>query len=170
MKKLLVIVDMQNDFVDGSLGTEEARAIVPRVAALAKEYQAGGDDIVFTLDTHGENYLDTLEGKKLPVVHCVKGTYGWELVSQLKDVPGPGFEKNGFGSMGLAHFVSGKEYQEITLVGLCTDICVISNAMLIKSVLTDTPVKVMADCCAGVTPKSHETALEAMKMCQIEIG
>lgn len=169
MKKLLVVVDMQKDFIDGSLGSGEAAAIVENVKRRIEEYEKNGDEVVFTLDTHGENYLETQEGKKLPVKHCIRGTEGWELDERLKDYPGRRFEKNTFGSTALAHYVSGGDYDAIELVGLCTDICVISNALLIKAALPETPVLVDASCCAGVTPESHKNALEAMKLCQVEV-
>lgn len=168
-KRLLIVVDMQNDFIDGSLGTPEAQAIVPAVKARIKEYLAEEQDVVFTLDTHYENYMETLEGKNLPVLHCQKGTQGWELSPELAGYPGKRFEKPTFGSMELAGYLKEKEYDSIELLGLCTDICVISNAMLAKAVLPGTPVSVNAACCAGVTPESHENALKAMGMCQIEI-
>lgn len=169
MKKLLVVVDMQNDFIDGSLGTKEAREIVPAVKAKIEQYEAEEGEVVFTMDTHFENYLDTLEGRNLPVKHCIEQTTGWELCPALSSHEGKRFKKTTFGSMELADYVKKKEYSSIELVGLCTDICVISNALLIKAALPGTPVVVDSACCAGVTPKSHNTALEAMKMCQIEI-
>lgn len=169
MKRLLIVVDMQKDFIDGSLGTMEAVSIVPNVKRKIEEYQAAGDEVIFTLDTHRENYLDSQEGKKLPVVHCVKETAGWELDDSLKDIQGKRFEKSTFGSVSLGEYVKEKEYKSIELVGLCTDICVISNALLVKAFLPETPVLVDSSCCAGVTVKSHENALEAMKMCQIQV-
>lgn len=168
-KKLLIVVDMQNDFIDGSLGTPEAQAIVPAVKKRIEEYLAEEQDVVFTLDTHYENYMETLEGKNLPVPHCQKGTKGWELSPELSGYPGKRFEKSTFGSMELVGYLKEKEYDSIELLGLCTDICVISNAMLVKAVLPGTPVSVNAACSAGVTPESHENALKAMGMCQIEI-
>lgn len=168
-KRLLIVVDMQNDFIDGSLGTAEAQAIVPWVKKRIEEYLAEEQDVVFTLDTHYENYMETLEGKSLPVLHCLKGTDGWKLAPSLADFPGKRFEKPTFGSVELARYVQTKEYDSIELLGLCTDICVISNAMLMKAVLPGTPVSVNAACSAGVTPESHENALKAMKMCQIEV-
>lgn len=175
--KILVVVDMQNDFIDGALGTREAQAVVPEVI---KKIQAFEGRVIFTRDTHEENYMDTQEGKNLPVVHCVRGTKGWELHLQIdalrKEEP---VDKPTFGSTALGSLLleqdnelkekGGKGIEEITLIGLCTDICVISNAMLIKSFLPEVPVVVDAKCCAGVTPESHENALEAMKMCQIQI-
>lgn len=169
MKKLLVVVDMQNDFINGSLGTEEAGGIVPFVKDRVEEYTRERQEIVFTMDTHYDNYLETPEGKKLPVKHCIKGTEGWNLCPQLAGYEGRRFEKVTFGCMELAEYVRNREYISIELVGLCTDICVISNALLLKAVLPGTPISVRASCCAGVTPESHRNALQAMEMCQIDI-
>lgn len=168
-RKLLVVVDMQKDFIDGSLGTPEAQAIVPAVKKRIEEYVAEGQDVVFTLDTHYENYMETLEGKNLPVMHCQKGSEGWQLAEGLENYPGKRFEKPTFGCVELARYVQAVEYERIELLGLCTDICVIANALLLKSVLPGTPIAVNEACCAGVTPESHENALKAMKMCQVEI-
>lgn len=170
MKRLLVVVDMQKDFIDGSLGTKEAQAIVPAVRDKVVTYQAEGWDVAFTLDTHEEHYLDTQEGKKLPVRHCIAETDGRELCEELGDFKGRYFEKNTFGSMELAQWAAKKGYEEIELVGLCTDICVISNTLLLKAALPEARIRVDAGCCAGVTPESHKNALEAMKMCQIEVN
>lgn len=169
MKRLLVVVDMQRDFIDGSLGTKEAQEIVPNVAEKIKEYQNAGDQVVFTFDTHYENYLETQEGKRLPVKHCIKGTEGWELDKALQDFKGKYFEKPSFGSRELAQWAEKGDFSSIELVGLCTDICVISNALLLKAYLPETPVSIDASCCAGVSPESHNNALEAMKMCQIDV-
>ena len=169
MKKLLVVIDMQNDFVDGSLGTEEAMKIVPEVQARIEQHKSEGQEVVFTMDTHYDNYLETLEGKNLPVEHCKKETEGWQLCSPLSGYEGKRFEKPTFGSVELAAYARDKDYDSIELVGLCTDICVISNALLLKAVLPGTPIRVRAAFCAGVTPESHRNALEAMKMCQIEV-
>ena len=168
MKKLLVVVDMQKDFIDGALGTTEAQEIVEKVKEKIENFNG---DVVFTLDTHAEIYLDTQEGKNLPVKHCIKGTAGWELDENLKELAQGRriFEKPTFGSVELAEYVASKDYTEVELIGLCTDICVISNAMLIKAFLPEVKVAVDAVCCAGVTPKSHNNALSAMAMCQIEI-
>ena len=170
MMKEALIVDMQNDFIDGSLGTVEAQQIVSNVITKIKCFTG---DLYYTRDTHTENYLNTQEGKKLPVVHCVKNTFGWEI---QKDVWEAGADKNPvvidkltFGSIELAQLLSKKQYEQITLIGLCTDICVISNALNIKAFLWETPIIVDANCCAGVTPDSHHQALNAMKMCQIDI-
>ena len=171
MNKLLVIVDMQIDFVTGALGTAEARAIVPNAVRKVKEELEAGSTLVFTKDTHGGNYLNTQEGKKLPVIHCVKGSEGWELIPELRPFAKDRaiMEKGTFGSSALAHFAAKNQFDEIELIGLCTDICVISNAMLLKASCPETTIRVCKTCCAGVTPESHNNALEAMKMCQIEI-
>lgn len=169
MKKLLVVVDMQKDFINGSLGTREAAKIVSKVRDKIEEYVSQGQEVVFTLDTHFENYLDTQEGKKLPVKHCIKGTDGWKLWGELESFKGKRFEKGTFGSVECGEYAARGEYDSVELVGLCTDICVISNAMVIKAMAPETAVMVDQDCCAGVTPESHKNALEAMKMCQIEI-
>lgn len=169
MKKLLAVIDMQKDFIDGSLGTKEAVAIVDKVKARIEQATANGEMVVFTKDTHTADYMNTQEGRKLPVKHCIKPEEGWMLDKALQkfedkyDV----LEKPTFGSLKLAEM--GKDYDEVTLIGLCTDICVISNAMLLKAYYPEMTVRVEADCCAGVTPASHNNALEAMKMCQIEV-
>ena len=171
MSKLLVVVDMQNDFVTGALGTKEAEAIVNKVEEKIVKELSEETAVVFTKDTHNKNYLSTQEGKKLPVEHCIKGTDGWKLVPQLEDyaLACPIIEKNTFGSVELAKFVEHNSFDEIEIIGLCTDICVISNALLLKAIVPETRISVSAQCCAGVTPETHENALEAMKMCQIEI-
>ena len=173
MKHFLVVVDIQNDFVDGALGSAEAVAIVENAAKKIREFEG---DIFVTFDTHGENYLDTAEGAKLPVPHCIKGTFGWELNSAVADaLLGKGYisvEKPTFGSMELPRLVkdaAGGDELAITVIGLCTDICVISNALCLKARLWETPISVCKECCAGVTPASHANALEAMKLCQITV-
>lgn len=167
MKKLLVIVDMQNDFVDGVLANEAAKKIVKKIKKYAESFDG---DIIFTQDTHTKNYMETQEGEKLPVPHCIKNTKGWNIVDELKDIPGRRFYKPTFGSMELAKVIR-KEYAdaEIYFVGTCTGICVISNAMMAKAFAPEARVKVIDKLCACVTPESHKTAIEAMKMCQIEI-
>lgn len=180
--KVLVVVDMQNDFIDGALGTKEAEAIVPKVVEKIRNFDG---QIYFTKDTHGEDYMDTQEGKNLPVPHCIKGTKGWEYAPQIMELArGPAFEKGTFGSLELGRAIqaldrelkagngSGEEsgVESVTLVGLCTDICVISNALVIKAHVPEIPVIVDAACCAGVTPESHRQALKAMKMCQIQVA
>lgn len=169
--KLLVVVDMQNDFVSGVLGTKEAAAIVPNVVKKVAEAAEAGDDIIFTQDTHGENYMETQEGRNLPVPHCARGTEGWQIIPELRDYAAsrPCVEKPAFGSTDLAHLAAQKGYDEIELVGVCTDICVISNAMLLKAALPEAVISVDAACCAGVTPESHQTALAAMRACQIQV-
>ncbi len=172
MRKILLVIDMQRDFVDGALGTPEAQAIVDRVAAEIKKYPT--ENVIATRDTHPDNYLDTQEGRNLPVVHCVKGTEGWQLNEKVAAALGGAriIDKPTFGSVELARTLAAmaeKEPLDVTLVGLCTDICVVSNALLVKAFLPETPVSVIADACAGVTPESHAAALQTMKMCQIRI-
>ncbi len=175
--KTLIVVDMQNDFIDGALGTPEARAIVPNVKKKIEEYkQRMGDEIIFTRDTHYNNYMETLEGKNLPVKHCIRDTYGWQIHDEVKPRHNPNLcfdreivvDKVAFGKFDLPGYVRGFT-DSIELVGLCTDICVISNAMILKAYFPEIPIIVDTSCCAGVTPESHKNALEAMKMCQIEI-
>lgn len=165
MKKTLIVIDMQNDFIDGSLGTDEAVKIVPNVRKKIEEYRKNGDEIIFTRDTHGENYLDTPEGKKLPVVHCVKGTHGWQIADEL-DIPNAvHIDKPSFGYTRWDKF----GFEKIELVGLCTDICVVSNALILKALFPNSEISVDSNCCAGVTPETHNAALETMKMCQIDV-
>ncbi len=165
MKNTLIVVDMQNDFIDMALGTKEAIAIVPNVKAKIKQYIDSGDEIIFTRDTHSENYLDTPEGKKLPVPHCIRGTKGWEIADGLyiegcKIIDKPNF--------GWPHW-SEETLENVELIGLCTDICVVSNALIIKAAFPNANVKVDSSCCAGVTPESHNAALTTMQMCQIDV-
>lgn len=175
MKKILVVVDMQNDFIDGSLGTKEAEAIVDNVVAKIKEYPR--DCVYATRDTHQEDYLQTQEGANLPVVHCIEGTHGWEINDKVKEALGGAvvMNKPTFGSMELADMMVmeffGHEASEceVELVGLCTDICVVSNAMLLKARLPEVKISVDAACCAGVTSESHNAALKTMQMCQIAV-
>ena len=166
--KFLIVVDMQNDFISGSLGSGAAQEIVQRVADKVKSY-AGR--VIFTRDTHDAAYLTTQEGKKLPVMHCVKDTEGWQICDALKPYAKEVVDKITFGSVSLPDILekAGELIEEIELCGLCTDICVISNAMLLKAHFPETVIKVDASCCAGVTPESHETALDAMQAVQIEI-
>ena len=170
MRRILVVVDMQNDFIDGALGTPEALAIVPAVKALLNSFDG---EIIFTRDTHTEDYLATREGRHLPVPHCVKGTVGHEISSELSTEGAVIFDKPTFGSTELQAYIAeenGRQtIDEIVLAGLCTDICVISNAMLLKATLPECEVAVVAEACAGVTPESHANALSAMKMCQITV-
>ena len=203
-KKILIVIDMQKDFIDGSLGTPEAQAIVENVVGLIDGFDG---EVLYTLDTHFENYMDTLEGKKLPVMHCIRGTEGWQaeprVLAALKRKNAKCFEKPTFGSYELVDYVYGAVYggavavdesagetggknggavstdrltggkpesaAEITLAGLCTDICVASNAILLRAKLPDTVIRVKADCCAGVTPASHQAALTTLAMCQMDI-
>lgn len=174
MSSILVVVDMQNDFVSGVLGTNEAVAIVPKVVSKIKEFEG---KIIYTKDTHNTWYLESQEGKNLPVVHCMEGTEGWELVPEIKrlqeEAESPVFLKPTFGSVNLSEYLkelSAREtIDEIQLIGVCTDICVISNAMIIKAYLPEVKIVVDSACCAGVTKESHETAINAMRACQIEI-
>ena len=170
MQRILVVVDMQNDFIDGALGTPEAQAIVPFVKEKIKSFDGR---IIFTRDTHQNDYLQTQEGAKLPVPHCIEGTSGWDISPELKGFAKEIIDKPTFGSTKLAELLLEADAQcpieEIELVGLCTDICVISNAMLLKASLLKTEITVDSTCCAGVTPQSHQNALEAMKMCQINV-
>lgn len=171
MQDILIVVDMQNDFIDGALGTSEAVAIVSKVAEKVKGFKG---TVIFTRDTHGENYMQTQEGRNLPVPHCIKGSHGWEVCPALEPLrTGLTIDKPTFGSAELGRLILELDAKEpvgsITLVGLCTDICVISNAMIAKAFLPEVPVTVDAACCAGVTPESHRNALNAMKMCQVRI-
>ena len=175
-KKFLIVVDMQKDFIDGSLGTGEARAIVPAAAERIRACRAAGNTVIATLDTHEENYLDTAEGKKLPVKHCIRGTAGWRLNETIEAALGGDalrVEKPTFGSVllpGIIRGLCGGEAPDgIELMGLCTDICVVSNALLLKAAFPETPMTIHADCCAGVTPDKHLAALETMRSCQIDV-
>lgn len=169
MKRLLIVVDMQKDFVNGSLGTKEAEAIVENVRVKIEKCKAEGWEIVFTRDTHPENYLDTQEGKNLPVVHCVKGTEGWEIIPELRLYVEKVIDKPTFGSTELVDYVENEQVESVELIGLCTDICVVSNALLLKANYPELPIAVDASCCAGVTVESHEAAITTMKMCQIHV-
>ena len=170
--KTLIVIDMQKDFIDGSLGTKEAVGIVDNVKKKIEEYLKNGDEVIFTRDTHQENYMDTNEGRHLPVIHCIEETEGWEIRPELIDAvkkSGSGnvtiINKPSFGYTGWGDF----EFEEIELVGLCTDICVVSNALILKALFPEIKISVNAAACAGVTPESHNAALTTMKMCQIEI-
>ena len=173
MKRFLVAVDLQKDFVDGALCTNEAQAIVPNAVKKIKSFDG---KIFVTFDTHSENYLSTAEGKKLPVTHCVKGTDGWQLNEDIqKALDGKDYisvEKPTFGLVDLPGLIekeaNGEEF-EIELIGLCTDICVVSNALLLKANFPEAPIAVDSSCCAGVTPQAHKSALDTMKSCQIDI-
>lgn len=175
MERYLIVIDMQKDFIDGSLGSDMAQAIVPAVAAKIGQYEP--DHIFATRDTHQKDYLNTLEGKKLPVVHCIQGTAGWEIAPEIQAAMPEAriIDKPTFGSEKLADEMeklwkaAGGE-MEIEILGLCTDICVVSNALLLRARLPQTVIRVDPACCAGVTKESHEAALLTMKMCQIDVG
>ncbi|NLC25934.1 MAG: cysteine hydrolase [Fastidiosipila sp.] len=172
MQDLLFVVDMQNDFIDGSLGTKEAEAILPRVREVIDSYPP--DKVYFTRDTHQKNYLETQEGRKLPVPHCIKDTEGWQIEDSLeKRRQTEAIDKGSFGSMELARLLAElnqeEEIRSLRFVGLCTDICVISNSLIAKAAIPEAEVIVDASACAGVTPDQHQTALDAMKACQITI-
>ena len=166
--KILVVVDMQRDFIDGALGTPEAVKIVPYVKNLIENFDG---KVFFTRDTHFANYMDTQEGKNLPVPHCIQNTPGWEIHPALDALrKTPAIDKVTFGSSALPQVLAQEEdIQSITFVGLCTDICVISNVMITKAFFPEIPLIVDAQACAGVTPESHENALAAMKMCQVTV-
>ncbi len=165
MKRTLIVVDMQNDFIDGSLGTKEAHAIVENVKKKIEEYRANGDEIIFTRDTHQADYLQTPEGKELPVEHCIEGTHGWKIAEGIDFPDCLHIDKPTFGWTKWNQY----DFETIELVGLCTDICVVSNALILKAYFPEAEISVDASCCAGVTPESHEAALTTMKMCQIQI-
>lgn len=171
-QRVLVVIDMQNDFITGSLGTKEAQAIVEKVCRKIQDFDG---EVLFTLDTHGPDYLETQEGRLLPVAHCIKGTPGWELEPRVralcKTTP---IEKPTFGSTGLADVLQAKHIyggglDEVVFVGLCTDICVVSNALLVKARLPEVPLTVDASCCAGVTPEAHQHALAVLRSCLINV-
>ena len=165
MKKTLIVIDMQNDFIDMALGTPEAVAIVPRVKAKIEACRAAGYEILYTRDTHESDYLSTPEGQKLPVPHCIRGSKGWEIADGLY-VPGCRIiDKPNFG---WPHW-DREALEDVELIGLCTDICVVSNALILKAAFPDAAIRVDAACCAGVTPESHEAALTTMQMCQIDV-
>ena len=174
MKKILVVIDMQNDFIDGALGTPEAAAIVENVKAKILSYPK--ENVFATRDTHHQYYMDTQEGRNLPVPHCIRGTDGWQIRPEIAELifPDHVVDKPTFGSTQLAKLMEVLERREedgieIELVGLCTDICVVSNALLLKASMPETPISCDASCCAGVTPAKHEAALETMRSCQIKI-
>lgn len=171
MKKVLLVIDMQVDFVSGSLGSAQAQRIVPAVKEKIETYRAEGNAVIFTRDTHTENYLETQEGKRLPVVHCVAGTQGHVIISELDVKNDPIFDKISFGSLELAAYLAQQypDAQEIELCGLCSDICVVSNALILKARFPETTVTVDAGCCAGVTEESHQAALLTMRMCQVNM-
>ena len=179
-QKILVVVDMQYDFVYGSLGTDEAKAILQKVIDKITNYDGL---VVYTRDTHEDDYLDTLEGKKLPVVHCLEGTHGWEIITEVlnagsfkrpqKDLSWI-YDKPKFGCIDLAKDIQNKLFLEqddleIELIGLCTDICVVTNALLLRAYMPEVPITVDSSCCAGVTKETHDAALKTMQMCQIDV-
>ena len=167
--KVLIVVDMQRDFIDGSLGTAEAKAIVPCVIEKIKKYEESADLVVYTKDTHQNDYLTTREGRMLPVEHCIKGTSGHEIPDEILRAHTSVIEKPTFGSYELVDYLASINFSEVELIGLCTDICVVSNAMLIKARFPEKEVSVDSSCCAGVTPETHNAALTTMKMCQINV-
>ena len=175
MKKYLIVVDMQNDFIDGSLGTKEAQAIIPNAVKKIREFDG---EVIATMDTHFENYMDTQEGKFLPVKHCIIHTDGWEINKDIDEALRArdsmlAVQKNAFGSVKLPKLIkkdAGKEPFEIELIGLCTDICVISNALILKASFPEIPISVDPSCCAGVTPALHDAALATMRSCQIVVN
>lgn len=172
MRKILIVIDMQNDFIDAALGTKEAVSIVENVKEKIRSFPV--EDVIATMDTHGEDYMQTQEGKNLPVMHCIRGTDGWKIRPDIAELLTGAkiYEKPTFGSTALAadlKEVSEKEEIELELVGLCTDICVVSNALLLKAAMPEVKISVDAACCAGVTPQKHLAALETMRSCQIEV-
>ena len=169
MKKLLIVIDMQNDFITGTLSSPQAETIIPAVSTKIDAYKRRGDDILFTRDTHYNNYLETQEGAYLPVIHCVEGTEGHMITNKLNTGGCGILDKPTFGSLELAKQVAEGRYEEIELCGLCTDICVVSNALILKAQLPETKIIVDPRCCAGVTQESHKAALLTMKMCQVTV-
>ena len=169
MKEILVVVDMQKDFLTGALGNADTAAVTEKVAKKIKAERERGVEVIFTRDTHQENYLSTQEGKRLPVVHCIENTEGWQIEDGLYLLGEKVFDKPTFGSIELAEYIRDKKYEKVTLVGVCTDICVVSNALLIKAYCPEITVAVDKECCAGVTRESHEAALKTMSACQVEV-
>ena len=172
MRKILIVIDMQNDFIDMALGTKEAVAVVDEVKKKIRSYSV--KDVMATMDTHEENYLKTQEGELLPVEHCIRGTVGWQLHPEIAPLLDGAeiYEKPGFGSVRLAQdlkALSGTEEIELELIGLCTDICVVVNAFLFKAFMPEVKITVDSACCAGVTPEKHLAALETMRSCQINV-
>lgn len=170
MSKYLIVVDVQKDFVDGALGTPEAQAIIPRVKEKIAECRANGGKIIFTRDTHQKNYLETNEGKHLPVEHCIEGTDGWQIYEGLTESDSVILNKPTFGYLGWIKYIEDSADLEIELIGLCTDICVASNALILKATFPEAVVSVDSTACAGVTPASHEASLNTMRMCQVEVA
>jgi nicotinamidase-related amidase len=174
MKKALVVIDMQNDFIDGALGSPQAQAIVPNVIEKIKNHRENGGAIIFTRDTHHQNYLQTQEGQNLPVPHCIEGTPGWQIADAVASVAHlPScliFDKGCFGSLELAQYLRKESYDEIELIGLVSSICVVSNALLIKAHAPETKIIVDAACTAGVTDEDHKASLCVMKMCHVHLS
>lgn len=166
MMNTLIVIDMQNDFVTGSLGTKEAQAIVPNIRKKIQEYIDRGDQVFFTRDTHSKNYLKTQEGEKLPVKHCMKNSVGWEIIDGLNTDGSLIINKSQFG---FPYWYQYDLRGDIEIAGVCTDICVVSNALIIKAQFPEKEVTVDASCCAGVTPELHEAALNVMRSCQINV-
>ena len=172
MRKILIVIDMQNDFIDAALGTKEAAAIVDSVKEKIRSYPS--ENVIATMDTHQENYMETQEGQNLPVIHCIKGTDGWRIRPDIAELLKAAkiYEKPTFGSTAMAadlKALSEKEEIDLELIGLCTDICVVSNALLLKATMPEVKISVDASCCAGVTPKKHIAALETLRSCQIHV-
>lgn len=164
--KTLIVIDMQNDFIDGALANPDAQAIVGNVKAKIDEYIANGDEVIYTRDTHQENYMETNEGKYLPVPHCIEGTDGWQIKDGLYVEGCKVINKPTFGYLGWNEF----NFEEVELIGVCTDICVVSNAMILKATFPEIKVSVDASCCAGVSVATHEASLNTMKCCQVEVN
>ena len=172
MKKLLIVVDYQKDFVDGSLGFDDAKKLDDYISYLIDSYHKNNDDVLFTFDTHHDNYLKTQEGQHLPVVHCLENSEGWKLYGHVSEKIKPEDKcmyKPGFGSLELGNYLHDKSYQQITLVGIVSNICVISNALLLRAALYNTTINVVEKACAGVTKEKHLAALETMRSCQINV-
>lgn len=174
MEKYLVVIDMQNDFVSGALGTPEAQAIVPHVVQRIEDALTEGRNVVFTQDTHAPNYLHTHEGQLLPVPHCIEGTEGWQLSRDVAPYAGTTLKKPTFGCLALVDLLGqvstdDEHNLDLSLVGLCTDICVVSNALLLRAHFPEATIRVYADSAAGTTPARHEAALDVMRSCQIDV-
>lgn len=173
--KTLIVIDMQNDFVTGPLGSSDAVAILSNVKNKIEEYISSGNEVIFTRDTHDNKYLDTNEGRHLPISHCIKDSYGWQVVEEIDREECEHIDKATFGyaSWGIrideSRVVSIREFEEVEIIGVCTDICVVSNALILKALFPEIKITVDARCCAGVTPESHNAALATMKSCQINV-
>ena len=166
MKKAFIVVDMQKDFVTGTLGSAAAQAIIPQIQSKIREYKDNGQDVIFTRDTHYDNYMDTFEGKNLPVPHCIKGTAGWEVIPELEDPKCQHIDKETFGFSGWESFA---QYDEFELCGVCTDICVVSNALALRMFYPNKEITVDASCCAGTSEEADKAALLTIKSCQIRV-